>query len=431
MSLALYRAAAGIGGPLIRGYLALRRARGKEDRARFSERLGVAGRARPDGPLIWAHAASVGESLSLLPLIERLVAAWPRLNVLVTTGTVTSARLIADRLPVNAFHQYVPVDRLPYVRRFLDHWRPDLALWTESEFWPNLITETRARDIAMVLVQGRVSPRSFAGWRRFAGLIRDLLGGFEACLAQTETDAGRLRDLGATNAKYVGNLKFSVPPLPADEAELKRLRAALGDRPRWLAASTHAGEEAMAAQVHGKLKPRHPGLLTIIVPRHPDRGGEIAGALRAAGLDVARRAAVQQITADTDVYLADTLGELGLFYRLAGVAFMGKSLVPLGGQNPIEPARLGCAIVHGPHMMNFEDVVARLQVADAALRVADGDALADAVAALLADPAERQRLAAAAESFAAAEAGAADAVVAELEPFIRRLKQGNPARARA
>ncbi len=429
--LALYRAVTGLGGPLIRAFLALRRARDKEDPARFGERLGVAGRRRPDGPLLWAHAASVGESLSLLPLIERLVAAWPGLNVLVTTGTVTSAQMIAGRLPENGFHQFIPVDRLSYVRRFLDHWRPDLALWAESEFWPNLITETQARNVPMVLVNGRVSPRSFAGWRRFRGLIRNLLGGFQLCLAQTETDAERLRALGAADVKYVGNLKFSAPPLPAAEAELQRIRDVLKTRPCWLAASTHAGEEAMAARVHKKLKSRHAGLLTIIVPRHPDRGVEITDALRADGLNVARRSSDDKVAADTDIYVADTMGELGLFYRLAGVAFMGKSLVPLGGQNPIEPARLGCAIVHGPHMMNFEDVVEQLRTANAARRVADEDGLADAVAALLADRRERDRMAAAAEAFAATEAGAADAVVAELTPFIRPLKEGDRSRARA
>jgi len=429
--LTLYRAVAAIGGPAIAAYLALRRARGKEDRVRFGERLGVAGRRRPDGSLVWAHAASVGESLSLLPLIERLVTAWPSLNVLVTTGTVTSAQMIAGRLPKNGFHQFIPVDRVPYVRRFLDHWHPDLALWAESEFWPNLITETQAREIPMVLVNGRVSPRSYGGWRRFPGLIRQLLGGFKLCLAQTEADAGRLRVLGAADVKCVGNLKFSTPPLPAAESQLHRLRDVLKERPRWLAASTHAGEEAMAARVHKKLKSRHAGLLTLIVPRHPDRGPEIAAALRADGLNVARRSPGEAIAASTDIYVADTMGELGLFYRLAGVAFMGKSLVPLGGQNPIEPARLGCAIVHGPHMINFEDVVERLRTANAARRVADENELADAVAALLADHDERDRMAAAAEAFAAAEAGAVDAVVAELTPFIRALREGDRSRARA
>ena len=213
--------------------------------------------------------------------------------------------------------------------------------------------------------------------------------------------------------------------------ELKKLRDALGNRPRWLAASTHAGEEAMAARVHRELKPRHAGLLTIIVPRHPDRGPEIAAALASDGLAVARRSSGDKVRPDTDIYVADTMGELGLFYRLACVAFMGKSLVPLGGQNPIEAARLGCAIVHGPHMMNFEDIAERLRTLNAARRVDDENALADTVAALLADGKERDRMAAAAEAFAVAEAGAVDAIIAELKPFIQPLAKGSRPRARA
>jgi 3-deoxy-D-manno-octulosonic-acid transferase len=431
MMLALYRVAGSLGAPVIRAYLGLRRARGKEDAARFGERLGHAGRPRPDGPLVWVHAASVGESLSLLPLLERLVADWPGLNVLVTTGTVTSARLIAGRLPARCFHQYVPVDRLAYVRRFLDHWRPDLALWAESEFWPNMICESTDRGISMILINGRVSPRSFAGWRRFPGLIRELLGRFRLCLAQADADADRLRALGAPVVRSVGNLKYAVPPLPVDDGALAELRRAIGTRPLWLAASTHAGEEEMAADVHRNLKAAHRGLLTVIVPRHADRGAEIAAALRGRGLAVSRRAAGDAIGPETDVYLADTMGELGLFYRLAGVAFMGKSLVPLGGQNPLEAARLDCAIVHGPHMMNFEDVSERLKAAGAALRVANARDLETAVSRLLADRAERDRLATAAQSLVAAEAHVLDAISAEITPHLKPLFEGSPGRARA
>ncbi|MFQ5763549.1 MAG: 3-deoxy-D-manno-octulosonic acid transferase [Rhodospirillales bacterium] len=429
--LALYRFLSGAAAPFIGLYLSIRRARGKEDTARFGERLGRAGRERPSGPLVWAHAASIGESLSLLPLIEHLISARPGLGVLVTTGTVTSAHLMAERLPSGGFHQYVPADRVVYVRRFLDHWRPDLALWAESEFWPNLITETQARGTPMVLVNGRVSPRSFSGWQRFGGLIERLLGGFKLCLGQTEEDAERLRRLGAAGAKYVGNLKFSGPPLPVDEEKLARLEKALENRPRWLVASTHPGEEEVAARVHRRLAADHPGLLTIIVPRHPDRGAAIAAALTAGGLTVARRSAGDSVEPGTAIYLADTLGELGLFYRLVGIAFMGKSLVPLGGQNPLEAARLDCAIVHGPHMMNFEDITERLKEQNASLEVADERALEAALKRLLADPGERDRMAAAAGALAAAEAGVLDAVLAALEPHLEPLARKDATRAHA
>lgn len=431
MMLSLYRAVSTAGAPLIRLYLGFRKARGKEDRTRFHERLGRPGLARPAGPLVWAHAASVGESLSLLPLAERLIKDRPGLNVLVTTGTVTSARLMADRLPAGAFHQYVPVDRVAYVRRFLDHWRPDLALWAESEFWPNLIVETAARKIPIILVNGRISPKSFSGWQRFGGLIKILLACFDLCLAQADIDAERLRRLGAGKAKYVGNLKFAGAALPADDGELSKLQDAFGARPRWLAASTHPGEEIIVAGVHRRLAAAHPGLLTVIAPRHPDRGADIAARLQAQGLNVSRRSAGNAIGPKTDIYLADTMGEMGLFFRLAGVVFMGKSLVPLGGQNPLEAARLDSAIIHGPHMMNFEDITERLKKAAAAVEVADEEALQAVVGRLLDGGAERDRMAAAAGGLAAAEAGVLDAIVGELAPFLDPLFKEDASRARA
>ena len=431
MMLSLYRLVSDGGAPLIRLYLWLRKARGKEDEARFGERLGFPGRERPKGALCWAHAASVGESLSLLPLIARLIAERPGLNVLVSTGTFTSARLMADRLPAGAFHQYIPVDRIAYVRRFLDHWRPDVALWAESEFWPNLLVETSARNIPLILINGRISPRSFSGWQRFGGLIKEVLGKFDLCLGQSDTDAERLRQLGALNAKSVGNLKFSVPPLPVEEGILSKLLDVLRARPRWLAASTHPGEEDMAAAVHRRLAGEHPGLLTVIVPRHPDRGAKIAARLRRQGLDVAMRSAGDGIKPETDIYLADTMGEMGLFFRFVGIAFMGKSLVPLGGQNPLEAAKLDCAIIHGPHMMNFENIAARLDKAGAAIEVEDEKALGDAVERLLGDEAERDRMAAAANDMAVAEAGVLDAVLDELRLFLDPLDTDGQSRARA
>ena len=422
MMLAAYRWAGTLGVPLIRLYLSLRMARGKEDGMRFGERLGRAGRPRPDGPLVWVHAASVGESVSMLPLIGRLLDEHPGSHVLMTTGTVTSAGLMAERLPEGAFHQYVPVDRVAYVRKFLDHWRPDLVLWAESEFWPNLLGETAARGTPAILINGRVSPRSFAGWRRFEGSIARLLSGFALCLGQTEADARRLVQLGAEGAKCLGNLKFAAPPLPADPGQMESLKKAVGARPLWLAACTHPGEEEIAGRVHGRLLARHPGLLTMIAPRHPDRGPGIAAALRARGHAVSLRSAGEAITPATGIYVADTLGELGLFYRLAGVVFVGKSLVPHGGQNPLEAARLDCALIFGPHMTNFEDIARALGNGGAARVVDDEAGLAAALDLLLGNEGERKRSADAALILAAAEAGALDSVMAELAPFLSRIR---------
>lgn len=409
--LALYRALTDAGLPLIRLVLARRMRRGREDAERFAERMGEASRTRPDGLLVWIHAASVGESLSVLPLVDRLVRDT-KANVLVTTGTVTSARLLVERLPEGAIHQYAPVDRAAWVDRFLDHWRPDLALWVESEFWPNTLTALAARHIEAVLVNARMSPRSFARWRRVRGTIKELLATFSLCLAQTEDDAAALRALGAANVSVPGNLKFAADPLPCDALELARLEGALGSRPRWLAASTHAGEEEIVAAA------RRNGALAIVVPRHPQRGGEIAAMLRAKGHRVAVRSEATLPGAEDSFYVADTMGELGLFFRLTPVAFMGGSLVPHGGQNLLEPVRLGAAVVHGPHMTNFREMAREMDSAGAAMVVDDAASLADAVHGLLADPARRARMTEAASKLAAGKARVLDETIAALAPYL-------------
>jgi len=400
----LYRLFTNVGGPLVEGLLRRRLSQGKEDAARISERRGVASLPRPDGKLIWIHAASVGESQSSLALIAKLLEAEPETHVLQTTGTMTSAHLMQERLPPRSFHQFVPVDRLSWVRAFLDHWQPDIALWMESELWPNLVQETARRNIPSVLVNARMSRRSFGRWRRFSGTARKLLGTFSLCLAQTEEQADFLRHLGASPVQYLGNLKFSAAALPAELSALSNAKAELGDRPLWLAASTHPGEEEMAADVHDRLSMEWPDLLTVIVPRHPARGDEIAKALRARGRSVSLESSGDGFAGD--IYVADTLGELGFFYRLATVAFIGGSMASHGGHNPLEAAQLDCAVVLGPDMGNFATVASELLDAGGALQVSDGVAVADAVAKLLRDPAAQARQAAAATQVASDNAGA-------------------------
>jgi 3-deoxy-D-manno-octulosonic-acid transferase len=425
--LGLYQAGTTALGPVVALYLARRMAAGKEDRERFAERQGHASRPRPPGPLVWVHAASNGEAVSMLSLIDRLLVERPALSVLVTTGTVTSARLLAHRLPADrAWHQYVPVDRTVYVRRFLDHWRPDLALWVESELWPNLVAETDRAGTPLLLLNGRMSQRSFQGWQRLPGLIGPLLACFELCLAQDDIQAERLRRLGAAAATSVGDLKTAAAPLPCDEGELSRIAADAADRPLWLAASTHAGEEEAAAEVHRALRRERPGLLTIIAPRHPARAAEIATMLDARGLNVARRSAGDALDAKTDIYLADTLGELGLFYRLAGIAFIGGSLTPVGGHNPLEAAMLDCAILHGPDMSNCAAMTKSLGDAGATIAVADAGQLAAAVRRLLADPVERAGRAAAAAGVATDNQAVLDAVLKRIAPWLDRLTAHAP-----
>lgn len=419
-ALLLYRGLTDLGGPMIEFLLRRRLARGKEDGQRLGERRGVASLPRPPGRLVWLHAASVGEAQSSLSLIARFLDGDPDLHVLLTTGTVTSACLMAQRLPSRALHQFAPVDRLPWVRRFLDHWRPDLALWMESELWPNLITETRRRGIPSILVNARMSPKTYARWRRLSGTARTLLGGFALCLAQTAEQAERLRRLGAAQVKFLGNLKFSAAALPADSGEVDRLRGQIGERPLWLAASTHPGEEAMAGAVHRALAPRRPGLLTVVVPRHPDRGVAVGAALAAMGLQVNRRSGNRPIAAADAIYLADTLGELGLFYRLAGIAFIGGSMATHGGHNPLEAAQLGCAVIHGPDMANFAAVAQDLAAAGGAVAVRDTAELEAAVARFLDDDAARRQCVGAGAAVAAENADAVERIYAEIVACMGR-----------
>ena len=421
MNRTLYRVLTAVAAPLIGAYLTRRKAAGKEDVARFGERLGWASQRRPNGLVVWIHAASVGEATSVLALSERLLSERPSLNILITTGTVTSAQILAERLPERALHHYVPVDRMRYVRRFLDHWKPDLALWVESEFWPNLISETALRGVPLVLLNGRMSQASFRRWQWARHLIDSLLGDFSLCLAQSEEEAGRLRSLGAITVRVAGNLKFAGAPLPADQTALDTLNTALQGRPRWLAASTHEGEDQIIAAAHDILKIRHPGLLTLIVPRHPHRGAAIAEAISTPERHIARRGAGEPPRADTDIYIADSMGELGLFFRLCGVVFMGGSLVPHGGHNPLEPALLDSAILFGPYMHNFSTIAAHFIDQGGAEAIADLETLCSTVDRLLSDDAERQRRSHAAHAAAVGEAAVLDRVVAELNPFLDAL----------
>jgi 3-deoxy-D-manno-octulosonic-acid transferase len=418
---ALYRGLTATATPLIVSYLRTRRRRGKEDAARFAERLGVAGCARPKGPLVWVHAASIGEATSVLALIERMLEERPKLEILLTTGTVAAARLLGPRLPRRARHQFVPADLPGAVVRFLGHWRPDLAIWVESELWPNLVLMTHRRGIPMLLLNGRLSARSHARWRVWGALARPMLGAFALCLAQDEVQAERFAELGARKVASVGDLKSAAKTLPTDAITLAGLRRQIGARPLWLAASTHDGEEAIAIAVHRRLAGDHPGLLTVIAPRHPARGDEIVALADTHGLSVARRSRGEAIITDTDIYLADTFGELGVFYSLAGIAFVGGSLADKGGHNPFEAARLDCAVLLGPHTANCAAMADALTGAGAAETVTDTGALAAAVAQLLGNPTQRDQRADAAMRIAANGLGTLDAVLAHIAPWLEPL----------
>ncbi|CAK9039500.1 3-deoxy-D-manno-octulosonic acid transferase (Kdo transferase) (Lipid IV(A) 3-deoxy-D-manno-octulosonic acid transferase) [Durusdinium trenchii] len=402
--LKIYRAASSASEPVAEFLLKRRLRSGKEDPARINERRGVAGRERPDGMLVWIHGASVGESLSVIPLVRRLQELRPDLNFLVTTGTVTSAKLMKERLPDGAMHQYIPVDHPLFVKNFLNHWKPDGAIFVESEFWPNLILGARDAVQSMALVNGRISPQSFNDWKRQPNTIRFILSAFDTIIAQDYQNADRLVELSGGAVEMFGNLKNAAPALPADEGQVEGLKSAIDERPVWLAASTHPGEEDIVLAAHKILQKEFANLLTIIAPRHPSRGQEVQELATAKQLLARRRSEGDDITKDADVYIADTLGELGLFYRLCNIAFVGGGVTPKGGHNPLEPARLGVAILHGPHTFNFVETYRDMRDAGAAALVRNDRELATAVRRLLAD--EKTRSAMSKAAHVAAEASA-------------------------
>ena len=385
----MWAGAARLAAPMLRYSLRRRAARGKEILARLPERWGDDATPRPPGRLLWLHAASVGETVSLLPVLTALSGSG--VTILLTTGTVTSAAVLEQRLPElglrnRVLHRFVPLDVPAWAARFLDHWHPDVVGFVESELWPNLLAGCRARGIPMMLINARISAGSLKAWRRAPALARAVLGNFSRIHARGREDADRLRALGASGVTSPGDLKFSAPALPAEPAALAQLRWQMGKRPVWVAASTHPGEEAEVAAAHDLIAADHPGLLTIVVPRHPDRGAALADALQAP-----RRGAGEPPPAGSGIWIADTMGELGLWYRLARVAFVGRSLLaPGGGQNPLEPARLRCPVIVGPYTGNFADPVARLRDADGIVAVTDAASLATAVSALLSDETGRQ-----------------------------------------
>ena len=422
-----YRAAMSLLRPVAPLILKMRERSGKEDPRRRGERLGLAGVARPQGIVCWVHAASVGETNAVLPVIEALGNARPDLNFILTTGTVTSAGLAERRLGPNAVHQYVPLDAPEYAARFLEHWQPDLAVFTESEIWPSLILETSARKIPIALVNARLSHRSRRRWQRNKSMAMPLFSRFSVVLAQNERMALGFSVLGARNVSAVGNLKIDAPPPPIDLNELERLKTALDGRPVFAAASTHEGEEESIAVAHRALARHFEGLCTIIAPRHPERGTALAETLKNLGFTVAQRSLGTLPGPRTEIYIADTIGELGTLYALAPVAFIGGSLVDRGGQNPIEAVRHGAAVLTGPHWQNFRDAYRTLLRHDGAVEVKSSADIAAAVSRLLDSPEELQRMRAGATQALGTLSGALDKTVEALLGYLpdERLKRAS------
>jgi 3-deoxy-D-manno-octulosonic-acid transferase len=422
--LGLYRLATWLGRPLAPLILSWRTRAGKEEALHRPERYGIASGPRPDGFVCWLHTASVGETNAALPLIESLAASHPDMAILLTTGTVTSARLARERLPERAIHQYLPLDNQDLMGRFLDHWRPGVAVLIESEIWPNLVLETRRRRIPMVLINARMSPRSFRRWKRLWGLSHPLFSALDLVLAQNPALARSFIRLGARRALSVGNLKVDSPPPPVDQPGLEALRAALRGRTVFLAASTHPGENEIVTAAHVKMRDAIPDLLTIIVPRHPSRGPSAAKAVQAAGLTPTLRSQDGLPDARTDIYIADTIGELGMFYALAPVAFIGGSLIRRGGQNPLEAIKLGAAVLTGPSWQNFKDCYSELIAHGGCKQIEDAETMAVESLALLRNGDQRRAMMAQAELCIAEMGGALARTLAEIETFLPRRDEG-------
>ncbi len=429
MLLATYRGLMRVATPMVPVMLALRARQKKEHPARRHERIGKPSIPRPNGFLLWIHAASIGESVSVLPLVERILQHRTGAQVLLTTHTVTAAAVMAKRLPRGAIHQFVPIDHPTMVKRFIEHWKPDAAFFVESELWPNLIVESKAAGIPMALVNARISERSFSRWKLApASFRRRMFGAFDVIVAQDETIGGFFEELGAERVIVTGNLKFAAPPLSANPEAFSALEGLIRGRPRWLAASTHPGEEELIGEAHHLLKKHFPNLLTIVVPRHDNRGVQIAAMLRTNGLVTRLRSSGQTAGLDrADIYIGDTTGEMGLFFRLSPVVFMGGSLVEHGGQNPLEPARLNSAILHGPHVQNFDMPYQVLDDSGAAQTVDSAQELADAVAGLLHDRDERSRRAERAAAIGFDNSRVLDRVYAAIEPLVTQARHGEGA----
>lgn len=415
-----YRIAGAVIHPFSGSFLRYRARAGKEDPARRSERFGYASVPRPKGPLVWFHAASVGESMAVLPLLQRIEGLG--INIVLTTGTVTSAEIMQGRLSSKTIHQYVPMDIKPMIKRFLDHWKPDLAIFAESEIWPMTILELGVMRVPLVLVNARLSDRSYKRWRKYSGLAEALYENMAHVIAQSEIDGRRFEELGAKKVTVSGNLKVDTGMPHFDGVVLARLMAQIAGRPVWIAVSTHSGEEELVADTHQKLLQYYPNLLTIIVPRHPARGNEVAAMLAKKGLNVSRRSLKQPVLHDTAIFLGDTIGEMGLFLATGEIAFVGNSLTSAGGHNPLEPAVTGTAILSGPNVQNFRSSYEALIAAGGARLVRDQEMLFTHVAHLLTNTADRQKMIVAAQQTVKQMSGSLDKTFSALDYYINPLR---------
>lgn len=419
MLIDIYKALIQVSYPVfIRPYIKKRIKIGKEDPNRLNERLGQPKLPRPEGKLIWMHGASVGETISMLPLIDKILKEDKNIHVMVTSGTVTSADVMSKRLPERAFHQYIPIDNPKFVKNFIQHWQPDLALWFEAELWPSLISEIHKNKIPLVLVNGRIADKAFKHWKMFKFFSKEMLDCFDLCLGQSKEDTRRLNAIGAKDAQYLGNLKYAGFNPPVDADKKQNIVNQIGDRPLWGVISTHNNEEEQIGQYIAEMKKQIPNLFTLIAPRHPQRGVTIQEQLSKLGLNTALRSKNEPIEAKTDVYIADTIGEVGIWYDIAPIIFIGGSLIPHGGQNFIEPCRFHDAVFVGPNTQNFTEATERATEAQAITQVKDAKELTQKVVSLLQNANELKDKQEKAYLWAQSEAQVLDGIVKVIKEYL-------------
>ncbi|HOO49712.1 MAG TPA: 3-deoxy-D-manno-octulosonic acid transferase [Alphaproteobacteria bacterium] len=416
----LYKKTMTIGEPLVRMILNKRVRAGKEDPKRLEERFGQASLPRPQGVLLWVHVASVGEAQSMLPMISLFLDQNPQAHAMVTTITRTAALLLEKRLPERAFHQYLPIDRPKWVRRFMDHWAPNIVLWAESELWPFIVAEIGKRRIPAALLNARMSPKSFRNWRYARGLSEKILSSFTIILTQTDQDRYYYDQLGARSVVTSDNIKYCASPLPYDAIELSDLQKAIGDRPVWVYASTHQGEEELALETHLALVNDYPDLLTIVVPRHPERSASIESTYQERRVSYGTKTKNRTPNHEHSLFVVDTLGDLGLFYALSPIACIGRSFSDDGGggHNPLEAALLRCAVLHGPHVQNLQEIFDQMDAAQASIPLDHKDELAERLRALFASQMLRQEQIDRSYQFAESKTHILAKIIEELEPVF-------------
>jgi len=412
----LYRLITLVLSPLIIVYIAGRLFRGKEHKLRWMERFGIS-KSPPSvsNKTIWLHAASVGESLSILPIIDALLKHTSS-QIIITSGTVTSAEVIQSKISDSRVrHLFIPIDTPWAVSAFLKRTSPTLAIFVESEIWPNLIMQAAQKGTKLLLINARLSHKSAARWSMIKSLPTLLFSKFSLIIPQSKSDMENLRSIGAPTdiMPFTTNIKYGVDALSASAAETESLKSQIMDRPCWLAASTHEGEEKIIIQVHNLLKARFPDVLTIIAPRHPKRIESIISSIEIPRNNIALRSYNEPITSITEIYLADTIGEMGLLYRISKVCFIGGSLAPVGGHNPIEPAKLGCAIITGLHLHNFTSIYDDFRNANACIIATDFSGIADKIMLMLNDDNARTTLITNAKKLVDSKSNAAEQVIAE------------------